>query len=208
MKPSFVFRMQHEGSRSKTITSHHNKALSVQQWQENCAFRQKTLYTLEMENELFFFWLMSIRYMVHSDKWEETTRCTERKLQQKKKQFHEILMRYIYWQATRTSSPLQGLQGERERERACAWLTTTRCRGTCTRTACTHRHRNTLIHALVKLWLDRSKDNPSHTPWGHWQQCVCWECQRHDKEAYMWLHTCSEQYFFLVLCSENPIIWG
>lgn len=85
MKPSFVFRMKHQRSQSKTIAPRHNEALSVQQWQENCALRQKTLYTLEMENEVFFFWLMSIRYMVHSDKWEETTRYTERRLLQKKK---------------------------------------------------------------------------------------------------------------------------
>ena len=36
-----------------------------------------------------------IRYMVHSDKWRETTRYTERK-PQIKKQSYEILMGYIY----------------------------------------------------------------------------------------------------------------
>lgn len=59
---------------------------------------------------------MSIRYMVHSDKWGETTRNTEKKQQQqtkkKKKQFYEILMGYIYWQANRNSSTLRGLEGE------------------------------------------------------------------------------------------------
>jgi len=51
VNPFFVFSPHRERSQSKTITSHHYKALSVQQWQENCAFRQKTLYTLVMEDE-------------------------------------------------------------------------------------------------------------------------------------------------------------
>lgn len=95
-----------------------------------------------------FFWLMSIRYTIHSDKQEETTRCTERKpkQRQKKNQSHEILMWYIYWQATRTGHPLWGLQGER----TCTWLTTTRFKRH-THTPRTHRHRNTLI-THTQLW--------------------------------------------------------
>lgn len=61
--------------------------------------------------------------------------------------------------------------------------------------ACTRRHTNTLTHPLVKVWLDRSKDNPSRSSRGHWRRSlgVFWECQRDDKEGYI----CSSQYFFL-----------
>lgn len=172
---------------------------------ELCLQAENTLHTGDGEwgegwGGVSIFWLMSIRYMVHSDKWGETTRYTDRKLQQKKKkQFHEILMGYIYWQATITNSSLQGLQGER----AWAWLTTTRCRATCT-----HRHRNTLIHALVKLWLDRGKDSPSHTSRGHWEQsrCVFWECQRHGKNVNVRLHTWNlhSAVFILLWCENTP----
>lgn len=120
-----------------------------------------------------------------------------------KKQFDEILMGYIYWQATRTSSSLRGLRGERESLR----LTDNHWVQRYMRMTCTHRHRNTLIHALVKLWRGRSKDNPSHTSRGHREQslCVFWECQRHEKNAYMWLRTYRlHNIFFLSSAVKTP----
>lgn len=71
------------------------------------------------------FWLMSIRYMVHSDKWGETTRYTE-DTAATEKQLYEILMGYIYRQATVTSNCLQGLEGEGRRERGSLCLTDNR----------------------------------------------------------------------------------
>lgn len=136
------------------------------------------------------FWLMSIRYMVHSNKWGENNKVHWETVATKK-QFYEILMGYIYWQASVTSNSLKGLQGEGERESLC--LTDNHLVQRYMHMTCTHRHRhrNTLIYALVKLWLDRRKDNPSHTSRGHWEQylCVFWEYQRPENVCvvgYIW----------------------
>lgn len=194
MKPSFVFKMLHERSQSKTITSHCNKALSVQQWQENCAFRQKTLYTLEMENELFF-WLMSIRYTVHSDKWGETTRYGEKKLQQKTVPWNINAVYLLTSYSNRQAS--SGTAG-RERELALDWQplgAEAHARGVRTRTK-KHTHTRTceimtgqqqgqpfsyLLRTLTAMCILRMPET--------WQRHVV---------AYI----CSSQYFF-----SCPVQW-
>lgn len=193
MKLFFVFSLQCVGSRSKTITSHYNKALSVQQWQENCAFRQKTLYTLEMENGRRgrIFWLMSIRYTVHSDKWGETTRYTERKL---KKEQHTHT-RPAPWNingicllTSYNNQQLSLFRDFREREFVLDWQPLYTW-GTCAWPAST----NTEAHSYVYLWLEIMTGQEQGNPISHFIPTFI---PTADTESNLCMH-CSENIFII-----------
>lgn len=123
-----------QGAKAKQL--HHN---AMRSWVCNNDKRivpwgRKHLHT--GDGGVFFFFFLVDEHKVHGPfgqtgrnnkvHWEKAKTKTG------KKQSHEILMWYIYWQATRTSRPLWGLRGKK----TCAWLTTTRCRDTRTCLAC------------------------------------------------------------------------
>lgn len=124
MKQPFVFRVQSERQNNYTTMQQGPECATMTR--ELCLEAENT-YTPEMEFFFFFFWLMSIRYTsIRTNRKKQQGALRESRNKDGKKQSHEILMWYIYWQATRTGRPLWGLRGDR----TCAWLTTARCRDT------------------------------------------------------------------------------
>lgn len=95
MKQPFVFRVQSERQNNYTTMQQGPECATMTR--ELCLQAENT-YTPEMEFFFFFFPFFLVdeqKVHVHSDKQEETTRCTERKPKQRqnrKKQSNEILM--------------------------------------------------------------------------------------------------------------------
>lgn len=97
----------------------------------------------------FFFWLMSIKYTVHSDKQEETTRYTVRKLKQRQPERKNRAMKYSCDIFTDKLLELAALFGDfGERELALDWQPL----GAETHAQALHTQKHTqTTHTLVKL---------------------------------------------------------
>lgn len=117
MKLPFVFRVQSERQNNYATVQPGPECATMTR--ELCLEAENT-YTPEMENEVscfFFFWLMSIKYTVHSDKQEETTRYTVRKLKQRQPEKKNRAMKYscdIFTDKLLELAALFGDFGERE----------------------------------------------------------------------------------------------
>lgn len=84
MKQPFVFRVQRERQNNYTTMQQGPECATMTR--ELCLEAENT-YTPEMEVFFFFsfFLVDEHKVHVHSDKQEETTRCTERKPKQRRK---------------------------------------------------------------------------------------------------------------------------
>lgn len=191
--------MKCERSQSKTITSHHNKALSVQQWQENCAFRQKTCYTLEKENWRSFFLVDEQKVHGPFTQMGKNNKVHPEKAATKK-QFHEILMWYI---TDNLLAPEALFRDFRGRELALDWQwlgAEVHAHGLHTQT---YKHTYTRTCEIMTgqeqgqplSYLQRTLTAVS--------RCILRMPQRWQRGLHMLFAI-----FFHVLCSENPIIWG
>lgn len=93
-----------------------------------------------------------------------------------RKQLHEILMAYIYWQATVSSNSHRGPQGEGGGVGVPRfdWQPL----GEEAHMTHTHRHRNTLTHRPVKIWAEQDVDDRLIPPlvrmWIQGMTTMCW----------------------------------
>lgn len=158
---------------------------------ELCLQAENTLHTGDGEwrEGRGIFWLTSIRYMGHSDKWGETTRYTERKLQ--KTVIWNINKMYLltsYYNQL-LSSGIYCI--------VCAWLIAIGCRGTCTWPA--HRHRNTLVYALLKLFFYPGARTTPLKPLVDTESNILYVCTIPEtRQKCLWVEIQSLQSFFFV----------